>query len=147
MPLELKSALSELGNERVSNRTRFYRLRHGSFPRLQPYSTFTSDGKLSVESTYVDGKAEGSYVETRNDKPAVTGQFSDDRRSGTWTYYNRDGAVILTATYQAGVLDGPWRQLVDGVVLEGQMASGRRTGTWTRTDKAGVVRKLVFGLP
>jgi uncharacterized protein len=105
------------------------------------------DGKLSVESTYVDGKAEGSYVETRNGKPAVTGQFSDDRKSGTWTHYNRDGAVILTATYQAGVLDGPWRQLVDGVALEGQMASGRRTGTWTRTDKAGVVRKLVFGLP
>lgn len=106
------------------------------------------DGKLSLEATYLDGKAHGSFIETRNSKHAVTGQFVDDRRSGTWTHYGSDGAVILTATYsKAGILDGPWRQLVDGVVVEGQMAAGRRTGTWTRTDRSGAVRKLTYGLP
>jgi len=105
------------------------------------------DGKLSMETTYVDGKAEGPYVEYRLDKPAVTGKFTDDRKTGTWTYYAVDGAVILTATYQAGVLDGPWRELVGGIVLEGHMVAGRRSGTWTRTDKAGVVRKLTYRTP
>ena len=105
------------------------------------------DGKLSVQSTYVDGKADGPYQELRWGKPAVTGQFAADRRTGTWTHYDADGAVVLEATYKDGVLDGPWRQLVGGVVLEGVMEAGRRTGTWTRTDKAGAVRKLTYGPP
>jgi len=105
------------------------------------------DGKISEQSTWVDGKAEGPYVEFRNGKPAVTGQFAADRRTGTWTHHGPDGSVVLVATYKDGVLDGPWRQLVDGVVLEGAMAAGRRTGTWTRTDKAGAVRTLTYGPP
>jgi hypothetical protein len=58
-----------------------------------------------------------------------------------WTTYDADGRVTLTATYKDGVLDGPWRQLVGGVVLEGTLTQGRRTGTWTQTDKAGAVRQ------
>jgi hypothetical protein len=63
-----------------------------------------------------------------------------DRRTGTWTAYDALGGVTLIATYQSGVLDGPWKQLVDGAVVEGTMAAGRRSGTWTRTDKAGQVQ-------
>ncbi len=106
------------------------------------------DGKPTLEAHYVDGKAEGAYAEYRLGKPSVTGQFADDRRTGTWTHYNADGTVVLTATYKTGVLDGPWRELVnDGnsvIVLEGTMSAGRRSGTWTRTDKAGAVRKLTY---
>jgi antitoxin component YwqK of YwqJK toxin-antitoxin module len=105
------------------------------------------DGKLSTQSTYVAGKAEGLYVELRSGKPAVTGQFTADRRTGTWTHYAPDGSVVLVATYKDGVLDGPWRQLIGGAVLEGTMAAGRRTGTWTRTEKGGAVRTLTYGLP
>ena len=72
------------------------------------------------------------YAEYRAGKPAMTGEFVDDRKHGTWTTYDADGGVNLTATYQAGVLDGPWRQLVDGAVIEGTMSGGRRAGTWTR---------------
>ena len=43
-----------------------------------------------------------------------------------------------------GVLDGSWRQLVAGVVLEGTLTQGRRTGTWTQTDKAGEVRQQSY---
>jgi uncharacterized protein len=105
------------------------------------------DGKLSVQSTYADGKAEGSYVEFRHGKQAVAGQFAADRRTGTWTHYAEDGSVVLVATYKDGVLEGPWRQLVGGAVLEGNMAAGRRAGAWTRTDKAGAVRTLTYGPP
>src|SRR5262249_58318047 len=95
------------------------------------------DGKLSEQSTYDAGKAEGPYVEFRHGKPAVTGQFAADRRTGTWTTYAEDGSVLLVATYKDGLLDGPWRQLVGGAVLEGTLAAGRPTGVWTRTDTAG----------
>lgn len=105
------------------------------------------DGAVTTEATYKDGKAHGRYAEYRAGKPAVTGQFVDDRRTGTWTHHDAEGRVTLTATYRDGVLDGPWRQLLDGIVLEGVMTQGRRTGTWTRTDKAGVVRQLTYRAP
>lgn len=106
-----------------------------------------TDGKLSAQFTYADGKAEGAYVELRNGKPAVTGQFAGDLRTGTWTHYAADGAVVLVATFKDGVLDGPWRQLVGGVVLEGTMVAGRRSGAWTRTDRTGAVQTLSYGPP
>jgi antitoxin component YwqK of YwqJK toxin-antitoxin module len=102
------------------------------------------DGKLATEAVYKDGKASGKYVEYRGGKPALTGQFADDRRTGVWTQYDAGGHVVLTATYRDGVLEGPWRQLVGGVVLEGTLTQGRRTGTWTQTDKAGDVRQLSY---
>lgn len=105
------------------------------------------DGKLSLEATYLDGQVAGVYTEHRNGKPAVTGSYAADRKDGTWTHYASDGSVLLVATYKSGVLDGPWRQLADGNVLEGTMLAGRRSGTWTQTDKAGSVRKLHYTTP
>jgi antitoxin component YwqK of YwqJK toxin-antitoxin module len=105
------------------------------------------DGVVTTEATYKDGRAAGPYAEYRAGKPAVTGQFLDDRKSGTWTQYDAEGHVILTATYKNGLLDGSWRQLVDGAVLEGTMTQGRRTGTWTRTDRTGAVRQLTYQAP
>jgi uncharacterized protein len=105
------------------------------------------DGKLSLEAAYADGQASGSYVEHRNGKPAVTGSYAADRKTGTWTHHAADGSVILIATYKSGVLDGPWRQLTDGNVLEGTMVAGRRSGVWTQSNSAGSVRKLDYGAP
>jgi antitoxin component YwqK of YwqJK toxin-antitoxin module len=101
-------------------------------------------GQLATSATYQDGKVTGVYTELRDGKPAVTGQFVDDRRAGTWTTYGRDGRVTLIATYKDGVLDGPWHQLVDGVVIEGTLTQGRRTGTWTRTDRAGATQRIIY---
>lgn len=104
-------------------------------------------GKLVSEATYKDGKADGKYTEYRDDKPSLIGQLVADRRSGTWTAYDALGAVTLIATYKDGVLDGPWKQLVDGAVVEGTMTGGRRSGTWTRTDKAGQVSTTIVKTP
>jgi uncharacterized protein len=102
------------------------------------------NGKLASEQTYKSGKVEGAYTEYRNGKPSFTGTFANDRRTGTWTTYDPDGAVMLTATYKDGVLEGPWRQLTAGVVVEGAMVAGRRSGTWTRTDKTGAKQVLTY---
>jgi antitoxin component YwqK of YwqJK toxin-antitoxin module len=105
------------------------------------------DGKLASEATYRDGKATGRYVEYRAGRPALTGQFVDDRKTGAWTQYDPEGRVTLTATYKDGVLDGTWRQLIDGDILEGTLTQGRRTGTWTQTSKTGAVRQLTYEPP
>ncbi len=104
-------------------------------------------GVLAMEATYTGGLAEGAYAEHRDGKPWITGQFARDRKHGTWTTYDRDGSVIAIATYADGVLQGPWRQLVDGVVVEGEMVAGRRHGTWTRTDRAGAVSTIRYASP
>lgn len=94
-------------------------------------------GKLVSEAHFKNGKAVGSYTEYRDGNVSLTGQFADDRRVGTWTSLGSERGVVLTATYHAGVLDGPWRQLTGGSVLEGNMVSGRRSGAWTRTERDG----------
>jgi hypothetical protein len=50
-------------------------------------------------------------------------------------------------TYKDGVVEGPYRELTAGSVIEGPMVAGRRSGTWTRTDKGGGVRKLTYRAP
>ena len=105
------------------------------------------DGKLAMEATYIDGKVVGPYAEFRDGKPAITGHYDADRKHGTWTTTNAEGVVVLTSTYDHGVLEGPWRQLVDGSVIEGVMRDGRRTGTWTVTDRAGGVSRLTYTTP
>ena len=105
------------------------------------------EGKLIEEANYKDGKAEGAYTEYRDGKPATTGQFTVDKKTGTWTEYDAGGAVVLTSTYKDGVLDGAWKQLIGGVVIEGTMTQGRRTGTWTRTDRAGTTEKITYKTP
>ncbi|MDB4963271.1 MAG: hypothetical protein JWP01_3270 [Myxococcales bacterium] len=104
-------------------------------------------GKLAMEATYVAGKPVGPYAEYRDGKPAITGQYLDDQKHGTWTTFDREGSVVLTATYHRGVLEGPWRQLVDGAVLEGLMLGGRRSGVWTRTERGGAVSRLTYTTP
>jgi antitoxin component YwqK of YwqJK toxin-antitoxin module len=104
-------------------------------------------GKLAMEATYVGGKPVGPYAEYRDGRPALTGQYADDQKHGTWTTFDREGTVVLTATYQHGVLEGPWRQLVDGAVLEGLMRGGRRVGIWTRTERGGAVSQLTYTTP
>jgi antitoxin component YwqK of YwqJK toxin-antitoxin module len=105
------------------------------------------DGKIGVESTYKDGKVEGTYTEYRNGKPSLVGQFTADKRTGTWNSYDANGAVTLTANYKDGVLDGPWKQVTEGDVIEGTMVAGRRSGTWTRTDRAGTVTTTTVKTP
>jgi uncharacterized protein len=104
-------------------------------------------GNLAVQATYKDGLADGAYTEYRTGKPALVGAFAADRRTGTWTAYDADGSVTLIATYKAGVLDGPWRQLLGGVVVEGVMSGGRRAGTWTQTDRAGQTTSVTYSSP
>lgn len=105
-------------------------------------------GRLAMETTFVNGRATGKYVEYRLDgNPQVTGEFAEDRRTGMWTFYDASGSVVRTATYRNGQLDGPYRELTGRVVDEGTMVAGRRSGEWTRTDHAGNVRKLTYRTP
>jgi antitoxin component YwqK of YwqJK toxin-antitoxin module len=104
-------------------------------------------GKLATMATYDHGKVSGPYAEYRDGAPAVTGEYLDDQKHGTWTTHAADGSVRTSASYVRGVVDGPWRQVVDGVVTEGTMAAGRRAGTWTTTDRGGGVSTVRYAAP
>ena len=101
-----------------------------------------------MTATYKDGKAQGPYVEHRDGKPAVTGQFVADQKDGTWTQYDADGSVMLTATYKAGVLDGPVaRSSSTAPCSRARWSPGGGAARWTRTDRAGSVSKLTYTTP
>jgi antitoxin component YwqK of YwqJK toxin-antitoxin module len=103
-------------------------------------------GALAVEATYKDGKAEGAYTEYRGAKPSLTGQFAGDKRTGTWTLLDANGAPTLVATYKDGVLDGPWKEISGDQTAEGVLVAGRPSGTWNHTDRSGT-RQLVHKTP
>jgi antitoxin component YwqK of YwqJK toxin-antitoxin module len=103
-------------------------------------------GVLSVAATYKDGKAEGAYTEYRGDKPSLTGQFTGDKRTGTWTISDANGALTLVATYKDGVLDGPWKEVTRDATAEGVLVAGRPSGTWTLVDRSGT-RQLEYKTP
>lgn len=104
-------------------------------------------GKLATAATYANGKVSGPYTEYRDGALAVTGEYLDDQKHGTWTTYAADGSVRTSACYVRGVLDGPWRQVIGGVVTEGLMTAGRRAGTWTTTDRGGGVSSQNYPAP
>ena len=80
------------------------------------------DGKRTTETTYKDGKGDRAVRRaSRRQARRRLGQFLDDRKAGTWTQYDPDGHVTLAASYRNGVLDGLWRQVVDGITVEGTM--------------------------
>ncbi|HEY3805381.1 MAG TPA: hypothetical protein VGL61_22390 [Kofleriaceae bacterium] len=120
---------------------------HWKYGKLDGLVKKFDGGKLVSSATYKRGRADGPYQELRDGKPWLTGQFVDDRRTGTWTTYDADGGVALTATYnKEGVLDGPWKQIENGVVTEGTMTVGRRSGTWTRTERGGATQQTTYKL-
>ena len=119
---------------------------HWKYGKLDGAVKKFDNGKLVSSATYKMGKVEGPYQELRDGKPWLTGQFAADKRTGTWTTYDADGGVALTATYKDGVLDGPWKQTENGVVTEGTMSAGRRTGTWTRTERGGATQQTTYKL-
>ena len=59
-----------------------------------------SDGAVQLEVTYVNGLLEGDIkIYTNDGKIYCEGQYSANKKSGTWTYYTSKGAVKETGKY------------------------------------------------
>jgi hypothetical protein len=67
-----------------------------------------ADGKLKSLSHYLRGQLDGPH-ERYNLRGAFqeTGQHSAGQRTGIWSLFDARGQVVLTETWQNGVLDGP----------------------------------------
>lgn len=63
--------------------------------RNDVWVSYYDDGTPWSESTYKDGKKEGSIkVWFRNGNLRYIGQYTNDEKSGTWTYYDEDGNIV-----------------------------------------------------
>lgn len=80
------------------------------------------------------GQRDGPYGRWIEDGTKVIGgSYAGGVRTGVWTTWNQEGAVIRQETWDADVLDGPWWSwAASGMPQEaGAYGSGERTGVWT----------------
>ena len=66
-------------------------------------------GKLLREENYRKGKLNGSYLELADDSL---------------------GTILLQGEYLDGLRQGPWKELLNGLVREGNYVEGERDGEW-----------------
>ena len=117
-----------------------------------------------VESTYENGNPKVvKYYEKKDGKDQVVkeivfyenknkkmeGEYSDEKRSGTWTAWYEDGKVWSEGAYVDGKRNGP------GIVyhpngrkyIESVYANDEKTGKWRFYDTAGnVIKEVDFDL-
>jgi antitoxin component YwqK of YwqJK toxin-antitoxin module len=80
---------------------------------------------------------------SRAEYPAMT----EPIRNGLVTTYRTDGSKLTEATYEQGVLHGPYRDFWShgGVSLEGQYVNGIQEGEWRLYDRVtGRLREIVL---
>lgn len=82
-----------------------------------------------------DGRVvqDGPYVRWHHpEQIAEQGNFTADRRSGTWTEYDATGALLSHGLYDDGLKDGLWRTFyANGQPHEeGKYERGHKTGQW-----------------
>ncbi len=64
---------------------------------------YFDDGSLMLYQTVVDGKIDGdSKIYYANGQVKEEGAFENDNFVGVWTYYNEDGSLYKTVTFEAG---------------------------------------------
>jgi antitoxin component YwqK of YwqJK toxin-antitoxin module len=68
--------------------------------------TFSNDGFLSTETVYKKNAMDGDYREFFEDGKTLKlkGQYNQDKKTGTWFEYNKEGKVTKTERYKEDVL-------------------------------------------
>jgi len=66
-------------------------------------------------------------------QPKEIGQHEEGKRSGTWSTFDQEGAVLSMGDYKDDLRDGEWWfWRTDGTPVEtGSYSAGKRTGKWT----------------
>lgn len=60
-----------------------------------------STGKKMSETDYVDGIEHGTYtVFNENGTPSISGQNENGKRTGKWSFYDKEGKLIDTKTFK-----------------------------------------------
>jgi antitoxin component YwqK of YwqJK toxin-antitoxin module len=74
-----------------------------------------------------------------------TGQNSNYRKEGTWTYYTPDGKVTHTDNYKAGLLNGERTVFLGSVLIAKEnFSNGKPNGTQRYFYKSGNLKSMLF---
>lgn len=72
--------------------SRYLSLDQSSWIRHGLFRSYYSNGKLSSEGFYEDGRAQGVWKDFHeNGRLAAEGQFESGKEVGIWRYWNADG--------------------------------------------------------
>lgn len=96
-----------------------------------------SEGIIDIE-----GNRNGGWKDFYEDESLkAEGQYTANRRSGNWSFYNRSGRVIQTGVYNNGRVDGLWRWYYDdgSVLREEEYYLGLRDGLYTEYSIEGEI--------
>ena len=108
-----------------------------------------AERELVVESACREGQPNGAYtVRMRGGQPRIVGAFHDGVRTGTFIFWNANGARVAVIPYEDDVPNGTialWHAGGRGVRslarrLEAPMARGRPHGTWRAWHANGRLR-------
>lgn len=86
-----------------------------------------TDGTLSNEGDYIDGRKQGPWISYYPDgKVAVQGDYHQGEPTGTWNYYHENGQLSSTGLFVEGKRDGYWVSFsMDGKkISEAHLANG-----------------------
>ncbi len=80
-----------------------------------------------------DGAREGPYRSISNGRLSTEGAYVDGRQDGAWTSYWPDGRVHEQTQYARGLQDGAWVVYAagGGIEVRGAYRHGKQHGTWT----------------
>ena len=150
-PTDARTAVDDLGDERVPNLERVAGMR-GAFvrdqwpngaPMFEAQQTQQRDGEWVLDGAWTawhaNGEREelGRYAQGREDgtwlwwyengEQQAEGQFDRGRRIGTWSFWHASGAKLAQGAYENGERSGAWRfWTADGTLHEEHSGVYRR---------------------
>lgn len=101
---------------------------------------FYPSGKLREKAYLLNCDFDGpdtSWFE--NGKLSSVGMFHNDKREGTWKYWDA-GGTWWTRNYIEGVLNGPTIEYKDTSRTKGQYKDGKETGRWFVYDRDSMLK-------
>jgi antitoxin component YwqK of YwqJK toxin-antitoxin module len=101
-----------------------------------------NDNGLLVSQGIVDeaGNFNGRWKDFYADSTVkAEGQYTNNRRTGSWKFYNIQGKLEQTGSYNAGRPDGIWKWFYPGgaVLREEEYFQGEREGAYTEYTENG----------
>jgi antitoxin component YwqK of YwqJK toxin-antitoxin module len=97
------------------------------------WKDFYPDGKIMAEGQYTDNRRSGQWkFYNISSKVVQTGNFNAGRPDGLWKWYYDDGSLLREEEYFQGEREGGYTEYSpDGkVISQGEYVAGERNGPW-----------------
>lgn len=95
----------------------------------------------TLEANYNNGVLDGLYKTwyTHNGAKEFIGQYSNDKKTGTWEQYYFNGQLMSEGSYEEGLETGTWEYYYENgqIKARGAYAAGEEIGEWEYWNEDG----------